>query len=190
MTLKSGRAAHIGFAAADHALRRGPGVRLRRGCTSAIFEVGHDRRFAPPEPRFGADRKLRQSLGDIVDRAERMQRTCCGKTDFVDARRDRRFDIFATPGPGIPLPIAPGRNHCRSPTASKGAIIFKIRSGGVDLCRDLNVLLQKSFLRLLSGSTYRELAGRSPTRQANPPQITASVAVQSRPAWPDPGSSS
>jgi len=55
--------------------------------------------------------------------------------------------------------------------ASKGAIIFKIRSGGVDLCRDLNVLLQKSFLRLLSESTYRELAGRSPTGQPHPPQI-------------------
>src|SRR5258706_13295741 len=39
------------------------------------------------------------------------------------------------------------------------------------LYRNLNVLLQKSFLSLLSESTYRELAGRSPTRQANPPQI-------------------
>src|SRR6266436_7615732 len=62
----------------------------------------------------------------------------------------------------------------------KAQSFSKIRPGGVDLCRDLNVLLQKSFLSLLSESTYRELAGRSPTRQPNPRQITASVAVQSR----------
>src|ERR1700716_3093210 len=49
-SLQSGRAAHIGLAAADHALCRGLGIRLGRGGAGAIFEVGHDSRFATPEP--------------------------------------------------------------------------------------------------------------------------------------------
>src|ERR1700733_4946903 len=48
--LKSGRAAHIGFAAADHAFRRGLGVRLGRTRTGAIFEVRKFGGFAPCEP--------------------------------------------------------------------------------------------------------------------------------------------
>ena len=48
--LGSGRAAHIGFAAADHALRRGLGVCLGGGRAGAIFEVRQGRRFAPSEP--------------------------------------------------------------------------------------------------------------------------------------------
>src|ERR1700737_2279654 len=47
---RSGRAAHIGFAAADHALRRGLGVRLGGGRAGAIFKVGQFSRFAPSEP--------------------------------------------------------------------------------------------------------------------------------------------
>src|SRR6266851_4516868 len=49
---RSGRAAHIGFAAADHALRRGLGVRLGGGRAGAIFELGHHSRFAPSKPRL------------------------------------------------------------------------------------------------------------------------------------------
>ena len=55
--------------------------------------------------------KLRQRLGDVVDRLEGMQRAGAGIADFVDAGGDRRLDIFATSGTGIPLPFTPGRNH-------------------------------------------------------------------------------
>src|SRR6202022_605268 len=108
----------------DHALRRGLGVRPGGGSAGTIFEIGHCSRFAPPEPRPGADRELRQRLGHIVDRTERVQRTCRGKADFVDARGDRRFDIFTTSGPWIPLPIAPGRDHLGSLATTKAANIF------------------------------------------------------------------
>ena len=47
---RSGRATHIGFATADHALRCGLGVRLRGGGAGTIIEVGHRRRFASSEP--------------------------------------------------------------------------------------------------------------------------------------------
>jgi hypothetical protein len=98
---------------------------------SAIFEVGHFSRFAPREPRFGADRKLRQGLGDIIDRAERMQRTCRGKTDFVDAgvigasifspRPARGYRFHSLQVEIISCSYSPeGRNH------------FQYRSGGVD----------------------------------------------------------
>src|SRR5712671_7417501 len=68
-SLKSGRAAHIGFASADHALRRGLGVRLGGGSAGAVFEFGYDL-GAPPEPRFGTDGELRQRVRDIVDGTE------------------------------------------------------------------------------------------------------------------------
>src|SRR5690349_10680830 len=50
----SGRAAHIGFAPADHALGRGLGVRLGRGGAGPVFEIGRSSRIAAAEPRFRA----------------------------------------------------------------------------------------------------------------------------------------
>src|SRR4051794_14617052 len=47
---KSGRAAHIGVAAADHALGGGLGVRLAGGGAGAIFQLGQLGRLAPSEP--------------------------------------------------------------------------------------------------------------------------------------------
>src|ERR1700733_5284586 len=58
--LGSGRAAHIRFAAADHAFRRGLGVGSGGGCAGTIFEVGYCPGFAPPnhdlEPIASIDR--------------------------------------------------------------------------------------------------------------------------------------
>src|SRR5882672_12881740 len=42
--------------------------------------------------------------------------------DFIDARGNRRLDILATPGPWIPFPFTPCRNHYRPFAASNAAI--------------------------------------------------------------------
>src|SRR5271170_4449045 len=44
---------------------------------------------------FGTNRQQRQRLGDIINGAKRMQCAGRGKANFVNARSDRRFDIFA-----------------------------------------------------------------------------------------------
>src|SRR6187551_3409635 len=114
-TSGSGRAAHthIGFAAADHALGGGLGGGLVGRRAGAVFEIGHGFGVAAAEPGFRADRQQRQRLGQIIDRPERMQRAGAGDPDLINPRGDRRFEIFAAPGPGISLPFAPGRNHVR-----------------------------------------------------------------------------
>src|ERR1700730_83168 len=109
--LKSGRAAHIGVAAANHALRRGLGVCLGGGSAGAIFELGCGLRSTPPEPRFGTDRQLCQCLSDVIDRVERVEGAGTGKSDFVDSGGNRRLDILTPPGTGIPFPFAPRGDH-------------------------------------------------------------------------------
>src|SRR5882757_6069911 len=40
-----------------------------------------------------------------------MQRAGAGEAHFIETGRDRRLDIFAASGAGIPLPFTPSRNH-------------------------------------------------------------------------------
>src|SRR3954469_22227231 len=62
-----------------------------------------------------------------------MQRPSAGKTDFVNAGADRRFDILALPGSGITLPLAPFRNHPSSPRNARALQHFSSisRSGAL-----------------------------------------------------------
>ncbi len=164
-------------------------MRSAAALASALVEVAQVRysrsgvsgRFAPSEPRFGTDRQQRQRLGHVVDRSERVQRTGCGKANFVNAGDDRRFDIFAAPGPRIPLPFTPGRNHFAPLQHLRRDQLRPIRSGKRScLCRDLNALLKNPFQ--IDGSTISPIhAGRHRPCCPNSPQIMASVAVQCSP---------
>src|SRR6266851_5574726 len=146
-SLKSSRAAHIGFAAADHALRRGLGVRLGGGSAGAVFEFGYYL-GAPPEPRFGTGRELRQRLRDIVDGTERVQGTGARIADFIDARGNRRLDILATPGPWIPFPFTPGRYHYCPFTASNAGInLMKIWSPAASVFAAIRTLYYQNRLK-------------------------------------------
>ena len=143
---RSGRAAHIGFAPADHALGRGLGVRLGRGRAGAIFKVGSSSRIAAAEPGFGADRQQRQRLRHVVDRAERVQRTCrrryepriCrGRLALRYSRRAPRGDSASIRSMSRSLPSpcgVVGRQHLESNyrsnaelTAVLNALLEKIR---------------------------------------------------------------
>ena len=62
-------------------------------------------------PGFGTDRELRQRLGNVIDRFERVQRTSASVADFIEAGGDRRLDVLTASGAGISLPFTPGRNH-------------------------------------------------------------------------------
>src|SRR4029079_10338346 len=96
------------------------------------------------EPGFGADRKLRQRLGDVIDCLERVQRAGTGIADFIEAGGDRRLDIFATPGTGIALPFTPGRNHCAPSRQAEMRQFWLIEPANEQrLCWNLNALLQK-----------------------------------------------
>src|SRR5258707_3595121 len=105
-SLKSGRAAHIGVTAANHALRRGLGVCLGGGRAGAIFELGCGLRSTPPEPRFGTDRQLCQCLGGIIDRVERVEGGGTCISDFVDSGSNLRLDILIAYSSGGPVSIA------------------------------------------------------------------------------------
>src|SRR6202035_4827442 len=114
---------------------------------------------------------------------ERVQRTRPGIADFENARRDRGFDVFAAPGPGIPFPFTPGRDHRRPLAASRAATLSS------------NLPIESTFVlrseRLIANKVpvnpvpdcaierYRRYATRSPTMHGHPPQIMASVAVRS-----------
>src|SRR6185312_7599958 len=132
--IHSGCAAHIGFAPADHALGRGLGVPLGRCRAGSVFEIGGFFRIAPTEPRLRADRQRRQRLGDVIDRAERVQRTGSRKTNFIDARRYGRLNVLAAPRAGVALPFTPSRDHylplaAHWPQTSES----KVRSANADL---------------------------------------------------------
>jgi hypothetical protein len=51
-----------------------------------------------------------------------MQGTGARIADFIDARGNRRLDILATPGPRIPFPFTPCRDHYCPFAALKAAI--------------------------------------------------------------------
>ena len=88
--------------------------------------------------------KLRQRLGDVIDRLEGVQRAGAGIADFIDAGGDRRLDIFATPGTGIALPFTPGRNHCAPSRQAEMRQFWSIGPANEQrLCWNLNALLQK-----------------------------------------------
>ena len=88
--------------------------------------------------------KLRQRLGDVIDRLEGVQRAGAGVADFINAGRDRRLDIFATPGTGIALPFTPGRNHCAPSQQAEMRQFWSIDPANEQrLCWNLNALLQK-----------------------------------------------
>src|ERR1700738_987592 len=173
---RSGRAAHIGFAAADHALRRGLGIGLGVSSAGAIFPLGHRSRIAPAKPRFGTHRQQRQRLRYVVDRAERMQRASAGNADLVDAWGNGCFDILAATGPGVPFPFTPGRNHPR-PLAEAAIICIKSFGPEARFTLQSERLITKSASGNRCQSSYRGNAARSPMPRAHRPQIPASVAV-------------
>ena len=99
---------------------------------------------AAAEPGFGPDRKLRQRLGDVIDRLEGVQRAGAGIADFIDSGGNRRLDVLATSGTGIALPFTPGRNHCAPSQRRKYRQFSSIDPANEQrLCWNLNALLQK-----------------------------------------------
>src|SRR5207342_852332 len=116
----------------------------RRGRARPVFEVGQLRTVAAAEPGFGPDRKLRQRLGDIIDRLEGVQRAGAGIADFIDPGGNRRLDVLAPSGTGIPLPFTPSRNHCAPSRTSEIRQFSSIDPANEQrLCWNLNALLQK-----------------------------------------------
>ena len=129
-------------------------MRSAAALASALEEVaqvrysrsGSSRGLAAAEPGFGTDRQQRQRLGDIIDRAERVQRTGSGKTNFVNARARSAPRYFRH---------APARGYrfhslqveiIADPLAARRPLIFASNylPFSADLCRDLNALLPKS----------------------------------------------
>ena len=64
-------------------MRGGLGIGLRRGRAGAVFEVGQLGTVTAAEPGFGPDRKLRQRLGDIIDRLKGVQRAGAGRNETI-----------------------------------------------------------------------------------------------------------
>src|SRR5450631_1991131 len=159
VNLKSGRAAHIGVTAANHALRRGLGVCLGGGCAGAIIELGYGLRSTPPEPRFGTDGQLRQCLSNVIDRVERVEGAGTGESDFVNSGGNRRLDIVIASGTGIPFPFAPSGDHC-GPFAARRPLSSGLNSpsGSVGLCCNLKALLGKIVSKTVTDSTLPRIS--------------------------------
>jgi hypothetical protein len=87
-----------------------------------------------------------------------MQRAAAGKTDLVDARADRGFDILAFSGSRITLPLAPFRNHHRPSQLQESCNTFYQidRSGALHLRRNLNALSQQLFQQCVTPAGYAD----------------------------------
>src|SRR5439155_16012547 len=130
---------------ADHALGSRLGIGLRRGPAGAVFEIRRVGGVPAAEPGLRADRKQRQRLRQIVDRAERIERTSAGDPDLVDPGRYRRRELVAPSGTGIALPFVTGRNHQRPPRGRSAAKFVSSLSVSPRLGRVLNTATHKMF---------------------------------------------
>src|SRR5258708_9827490 len=113
-----------------------------------------------------------------------MQCAAAGKTNFVNARRNRRFNILAARRAGIPFPFTPGRDHdyplaARGPQIALTKILLKQRNAYCVFRCILSALLHIA-AKSRHESAYRPCADGSRGLPSFPLQIMGSVAVPSR----------